>query len=386
MDIYNVILFTICFLFFIFASHLLVAKKTNRTLAWLLSLIIFSRIGQMVIFLSVRNNYMEVFPWVYKLFTPLYYLTPAAFYLYVVRFLDYRQPRRFKYILHFLPFVIAIIHFLPWNIQPPVSWSILADHIESNTQIFMVQRTGLFPAIFFSTLRIVLMLGYLTATWFAFIRSGLFTQKSWTNGKTWISFILSLATVVQLLAFLPMWITQGTKAHPWFITVNCCVLILVILYLLHKPGLLYTYLMVNVKKEQNAGAKKERVVKAMPEVGTIIENYQGVGRDDLEKLMQEKQLFLEPNLQIKDLANEIGFPVHQCSYLINNIIGKNFRDWINAYRILFFITVYPDKKHHKTIEAMANEAGFKSLATFYKAFKKETGLMPRQYFSDKEAP
>jgi len=328
---------------------------------------------------------MEAFPVIYKLFTPLYYIAPAALYLYIVRFLHYRQQLKFKYLLHFLPFLIAVIHFLPWKIQPPVNWSAVADHIESDTQIFMVQRTGLLPAAFFATLRIVLIAAYLIASWVAFIKSKLFTQKVWTSGKTWLSFLLTMATTVQLIALIPLWIAQNTKVYPWFITVNCCVLILVILYLLHKPGLLYTYLMINVKKEQEPGARKERVVKVTPDLGTVIENHQGISRDELEDLMQAKQIFLNPNLQIKDLANEIGIPVHQCSYLINNVIGRSFRDWINAYRVLFFITVYPDKKHHKTIEAMANEAGFKSLVTFYKAFKKETGSMPKQYFTDKPA-
>lgn len=33
-----------------------------------------------------------------------------------------------------------------------------------------------------------------------------------------------------------------------------------------------------------------------------------------------------------------------------------------------------------TIEAIAYESGFKSLTTFYNAFKKETGLMPKAFF------
>jgi AraC-like DNA-binding protein len=67
--------------------------------------------------------------------------------------------------------------------------------------------------------------------------------------------------------------------------------------------------------------------------------------------------------------------------VINNHIGKNFRDWINSYRITHFLTQYPILADKITIEAIAQEAGFKNQATFYNAFKKEKGIMPRAYFS-----
>ncbi|MNV63201.1 transcriptional activator FtrA [compost metagenome] len=97
-----------------------------------------------------------------------------------------------------------------------------------------------------------------------------------------------------------------------------------------------------------------------------------------------KQPYLLESFQIVDLAGELNIPVHHCSFVLNNLIGKNFRDWINEYRINSFMEQYPLKAERMTIESVAHECGFKSIATFYNAFKKETGLMPTAYFSRKK--
>jgi YesN/AraC family two-component response regulator len=83
-----------------------------------------------------------------------------------------------------------------------------------------------------------------------------------------------------------------------------------------------------------------------------------------------------------DLANSFNIPIHKCSALINNYIRKYFRDWINQYRIGYFIQSYPNKSEKLTIDAIVLESGFSSMTTFYRAFKKETGKMPLDYFSN----
>lgn len=383
MNVYNLVLSGICFLFFVFALNLIFTRKQHQALGRLLAIIIFARIGQMMIYLSVRGGYLEAFSILFRLFYPLYYLTPAVLYLYITKLLGNDKKRKGIW-LHFIPFLIAIIHFIPWEISPNINWEAVAYDIERNTQVFVLQRTGLLPAVFLVYFKIILLLGYLIASWAAFVKSPLFKQKNWSTHKIWISFILCLATVFRMISLLPIWIPQSAKDYPWFIMVNCVGLVMIVLYILHKPGLLYNYLLVNVKIGDHVvpGTKKEKGV------GTTVQdthkktigNQQAVNGYDLEKLMRTKQLFLNPNMQIIDLASEIGISVHQCSSLVNNETGKSFRDWINTHRVLFFIATYPDHKSYKTIEAMANEAGFKSLATFYKAFKKETGVMPKQYF------
>ncbi len=75
-------------------------------------------------------------------------------------------------------------------------------------------------------------------------------------------------------------------------------------------------------------------------------------------------------------------PSHHLSYIINEMLNKNFRDWLNGYRINYFIENFRLKSDKMTIEALASEAGFSSPATFYSAFKKEMDTSPTAYFKE----
>ena len=94
--------------------------------------------------------------------------------------------------------------------------------------------------------------------------------------------------------------------------------------------------------------------------------------------MKEKKPFLKQGLTIQDLSNETGIPVYQLSPLINGYFKMNFVNWINRYRIEYFIKQAIDNEQ-MTLEALSKEAGFISRSTFITAFKKEKGVTPREY-------
>ena len=386
MNAINFILTVVCFLFTIFSVHLFFTKRDTRKLTRFLSVIIFTRVGQIIILLSVTHGQLDLFPFLYKIFTPLYYLTPACLFLYIKFFVSDQKQLLSKEWLHFIPLVIAIIHFIPLNSYYQVNWDAVARLITQNKNIFITERTGIFPAAFMASFRVALMISYLAMSWITLINSKLFKQRKWKTNKIWLFFILSAGTLFQSISISSLFINYHFNSFPWFLTLHCIALTFVILYILHKPNILYGYLLVNVdlKKKQELSQKKE---KANTESLLFLNNNQAITEQqpDLNKLelvMISKKPFLDPNFQILDLANQLGVPVHQCSQTINQVIGKNFRDWTNYYRVLHFIELYPEKKNQITIDALARESGFKSLTTFYNAFKKETGLMPKQYFSN----
>jgi YesN/AraC family two-component response regulator len=101
----------------------------------------------------------------------------------------------------------------------------------------------------------------------------------------------------------------------------------------------------------------------------------------INDLMEKEQPFLLPDFQIIHLAQRLQIPVHYCSATINNVMGRNFRDWLNSHRIRYFIKAYPGLSDTMTVKTVAYQSGFKNITTFYNAFKKETGQMPTTYFS-----
>ena len=106
-------------------------------------------------------------------------------------------------------------------------------------------------------------------------------------------------------------------------------------------------------------------------------------RDNLAKmdfLIQQEQVFLNPELNLKDFATNIDLPERYVSYLINHYHKKNFKEFINQYRVEHFITKVRSGEHaSKTLLAIAMESGFNSKSTFNQVFKNHTGKTPSQF-------
>jgi AraC-like DNA-binding protein len=99
-------------------------------------------------------------------------------------------------------------------------------------------------------------------------------------------------------------------------------------------------------------------------------------------IMQESKPFLNPDLTLAGFAESIDNKPHTISKTINECFNKNFRDFINEYRVNEFIKkMDSEDAKNMTFLYLAYEAGFNSKSTFNLAFKKVTGLSPREYFS-----
>lgn len=326
----------------------------------------------------------------YQAFTPFFYAAPACFYLYVSHFVSGKTQLKKIEWLHFLPAFVALIHALPWSLDVAIDWKAIAKEILENKILFISEKTGWLPAYFQYICRPALLLGYLIASWYVVLTSKSLKERT-DPGRNWIFFFLRIASFFQLAGFLPllMWNMQAPIVNATFVVLNCLALLFILVFILHRPSLFYGYLFVAVNWNREVGEVKTDSVKdAIKPVSsatkiTLLPEQLSEYPKSMTEFMELKKPYLKKDFQIIDLAGELELSVHHCSFVVNNVIGKNFRDWINGYRIEYFLTHYPLKSGRMTIEAIAHESGFKSLATFYNAFKKETGLMPTTYFSQK---
>jgi YesN/AraC family two-component response regulator len=109
-----------------------------------------------------------------------------------------------------------------------------------------------------------------------------------------------------------------------------------------------------------------------------------IAQGSLERVVEEQQLYLRPDLTLQELAQSLGTNRTYVSNYISQVMGQTFYDYINQLRIerstLPLINEHPEY----TFEYVARQSGFISMSTFRRAFKKITGQTPSQYVAMRE--
>jgi AraC-like DNA-binding protein len=109
---------------------------------------------------------------------------------------------------------------------------------------------------------------------------------------------------------------------------------------------------------------------------------QGLNLDQIEanlkNLMTKNEMFLDENLSLPQLAECLGISPHQLSQFLNTRLNKNFKMFINEYRIAKAKELLIRDKDAKVL-TIALDVGFKSKSTFNAAFLKVTGTPPTEY-------
>ena len=102
--------------------------------------------------------------------------------------------------------------------------------------------------------------------------------------------------------------------------------------------------------------------------------------NQLLKYMEEKKPFLDVDLSIHDVSDELEIPRHYITQVINGMLGKNFYTFINEYRIKEVKKLLGDEDYAKfTLTSISFEAGFNSKSSFNSVFKTATGMTPSQF-------
>ena len=122
---------------------------------------------------------------------------------------------------------------------------------------------------------------------------------------------------------------------------------------------------------------------------TSIKKYLKSGLDDNERKLLLRQLnnymntqkpFLDPELNLKTLSDQLNTTPHKLSQIINESLGKNFFDFINEFRVkeMKKILSNPDSQKY-SIAPLAYDCGFNSISAFYNIFKKQTSKTPSEF-------
>ncbi len=159
-------------------------------------------------------------------------------------------------------------------------------------------------------------------------------------------------------------------------------LIVVVLFLV-----LVTAILVVVFVQQRSIRKKQRLlVKQHVERSRKVEvksmekevNLELI--QQLEKVIQEKEVFQQANLTLDRLAKKLNTNRTYLSECINAHYQMNYSQWIARVRIDAACAYFLDQAFdHWSIEGVSQSVGFSSISSFNATFKREKGVTPSQF-------
>lgn len=100
----------------------------------------------------------------------------------------------------------------------------------------------------------------------------------------------------------------------------------------------------------------------------------------IQEALEKDKLYLNDSLTLHDLASEISIGAKTLSGIINQEMGTTFYELVNSYRVESVKEKLKTNSYHKySLLGIGQESGFKSKSSFYRIFRKHTGMTPAEY-------
>jgi AraC-like DNA-binding protein len=307
---------------------------------------------------------VEMIPHLLRFDSPLGYLVgPVAFfYTYVSVKKDFRY--RNVQLLHLLPAVINFFEFLPFYLSSRQFKLNYYNEVINNA-------TAILP--FHYKMKSISVGLYFILQLYFFIRLGMKKPDVLKQEKYLFSWfiVFFVAQVIMLLGIFTDLLTGmqifGDPYRFAMLMVNVFVYITTI-GLLFNPRMLYGF-------ELKQALKKQKY-----DYSILSEDDKKMLLNQWKKYIDREKSYLNPNLNIRDVAKEFNTNSQYLSQVINELTGLSFKDYINKLRVEESKKILLSNNYNiLTIDAIAAKAGFNSKSAFYRSFNSFTGLTPRQF-------
>jgi AraC-like DNA-binding protein len=331
--------------------------RKDESFYWLASLLLattFMIFGQ---WLLAQNWHIILWP-LFLLSSGFIFITGPILYLFIRKKAGQGITTTSKDVLHFIP---AVFYFILLAVSAyPFSPEHIYSFISGSTE--GVPQSG-FPL--FGFIKLIHLLFY-TILSFRIIR-----QKKETNGIKVLWYFVSGYVLLQTIA----WILMVTS---FFVVSN---LLSVTDHTFTVIMSFYVYVLGYLSISKSDFLEGTSIILGKKYKSSGLDNVSSLNHyHHLTKLMNQEEPFLNPELTLNELAEQLQVKPHQLSQIINENAGTNFSEFINGYRVeKVKVLMLESRFQHLTLLAIAFEAGFNNKNSFNVAFKKHTGVTPTVY-------
>ncbi|WP_435623977.1 helix-turn-helix domain-containing protein [Flagellimonas sp.] len=100
----------------------------------------------------------------------------------------------------------------------------------------------------------------------------------------------------------------------------------------------------------------------------------------IKQIIDVEKKYRNPDFSLKQLSTQLGVGTKELAEYFNEELSISFNDYIHQKKIEEFKSlIKEDQEKTYSLEGMAQLAGFRSKATFYRVFKKMEGVTPAKY-------
>ena len=167
------------------------------------------------------------------------------------------------------------------------------------------------------------------------------------------------------------------EAPAWvlFIHVFLLVIFLAVSYLRAYTGSTF---LIGLDKEKTIKKVIQGNIRSVPEYDGP-DDHMNMVYNKVLRFMESCRPYLDPGFTIDDLAEAVFSNKVYLSKAVNYYSGRNFRQFVNYYRVLYATDLMKKDRHLKVSE-LALKCGFNSVVTFNAAFKLNMNMTPSAYY------
>jgi len=317
----------------------------------------------------VDSQLVLVYPHFFKTGSPVFYLLPVSIlWLGQAHLYEKRNLSKWDYALLLLP-IVNVIELLPFFVTSAAEKKAYLLELVADRNRIIYAFEGWIPT-FFHYLFQVLIGGFVSLL--LLVQT---IQKRKATGNQHPSFSWMIAFSATFLAFYALGLgllladSEKIPIHVLASWLFGLMLLFQLFFLFFRPDVLYGISEARLPR-------KNTVSPPFVLEEAEAENY----RLRINAYFQTHTDFLSENFRQQDLSDHLRIPKNRLSQVIYHLFAKNFNQLINEKRIEIAIqNLQNEAWRNYTIEAIAQEVGFKSRTTFNKAFQEQTGLTPSQF-------
>ena len=370
MLILNIVTFSNAFLLF----SLLFFRKSNAVPNKILALILLT---PGIVFLSnviVLSGYFSVFPYLF-FFAQItsFVIAPLVrmyVHLLIGRRINYKHP---LYIISALGMIMVVFFAAEFILMPIEAQHTYLQGIIKEPYPWQMDLTN---ALFILLQQIYITLAAIDVYRYRKSLSDKYSNFEQTRVKFATIFIalIWLVTVVAIVSYstLPM-----TQVEYVVLPLAVTIIYFFTLFFSFHHNSVFTHQSYAQFVAENAENAYDSVI--CKEDDTFMDAELLILGQVIEDHLVANESYTNPDLTLDAFSKEMNIPSGKISAAINKGLNKNFYDLINEKRVEKSKLTLKERSNELTIEYIAYDSGFNSRASFYRAFKKHTGITPTEF-------